>query len=132
LNYSGFFSELLGVSVDSSKVDSDNGNNNGSSSIGASSECVIISPLSFTGKRRDVSLAIVAIGPEAATMEVSSTFQSNASIIKYRAAYDVSGTFEEGDVVLEPVRAGEYVTSVHTTKPSFFYMYTSRINNFNL
>jgi hypothetical protein len=65
-------------------------------------------------------------------MEVSSTFQSNASIIKYRAAYDVSGTFEEGDVVLEPVRAGEYVTSVHTTKPSFFYMYTSLINNFNL
>jgi hypothetical protein len=65
-------------------------------------------------------------------MEVSSTFQSDESIVKYRAKYDVSGTFDEGDVILEPVRAGEYVTSVHTAEPSFFYMYTSLINNFNL
>jgi hypothetical protein len=32
--------------------------------------------------------------------------------VAYRAKYDVSGTFDEGDVVLEPVGAGEFVTSV--------------------
>ncbi|KAK2382244.1 hypothetical protein QL285_069792 [Trifolium repens] len=49
LNYSGFFSELLGVPISSSEFDSGSSDNNSSSS-GASSDCVIISPSSFTGK----------------------------------------------------------------------------------
>jgi hypothetical protein len=53
-------------------------------------------------------------------MEVSSTFQSEASIASYRARYDVSGIFEEGDVIFDPVEAGEFVTSVHTTETPFF------------
>jgi hypothetical protein len=131
LNHSGYFSEILGVPVSSSEFDSGSGDSSSSNS-GASRDCIIISPSSFTGKRREVSLAIVAVGQEVATMEVSSTFQSEASIASYRAKYDVSGTCEEGDVILEPVRAGEFVTSVNTAEPPFFYMYTNLINQFNL
>jgi hypothetical protein len=37
-----------------------------------------------------------------------------------------------GDVVLEPVGEGEFVTLVSVAEPSFFYMYTSLITQFNL
>jgi hypothetical protein len=65
-------------------------------------------------------------------MEVSSRFQTEAFIISYRAKYDVSGTGNEGDVVVEHVVEGEFVTSVNIQEPSFFYMYTSLITQFNL
>jgi hypothetical protein len=78
LNHRGYFSELLGLSISSSDLDSNSGDDNSSS--GNSSDCVIISPSSFTGKRRDESLVIVAVGPEVTTMEVSSTYQSEESI----------------------------------------------------
>jgi hypothetical protein len=121
----------LGVPVSPSELDSDSDDSNSSSS-GDSSDCVIISPSSFTGKRRDVSLAIVAIGSEATTMEVSSVFQSEASVAEFRELYDVSGNFDEDEVILEPVRAGEYVNSVHTTEPAFFYTYANFIRDFHL
>jgi hypothetical protein len=78
LNHRGYFSELLGLSISSSDLDSNSGDDNSSS--GNSSDCVTISPSSFTGKRRDESLVIVAVGPEVTTMEVSSTYQSEESI----------------------------------------------------
>jgi hypothetical protein len=65
-------------------------------------------------------------------MEVSSTYQSEASVAEFRELYDVSGNFEEEEVILEPVRAGEYVNSIHTTEPPFFYMYTNFIKDFHL
>jgi hypothetical protein len=50
LNYSIYFSELLGISISSSELESSSGDDNGSSSSGHSNDCVIISPSSFTGK----------------------------------------------------------------------------------
>jgi hypothetical protein len=113
LNYSGYFSEILGVSVDTSDFDSTSGDDNGSSGSGSSS-------------------AIVAIGSEVTTMEVSSIYQSAKSVAKFRGRHDVSGDFDEDEVVLEPVEAGEYVTFVHTSEPAFFYMYTNFIKDFHL
>jgi hypothetical protein len=53
-------------------------------------------------------------------------------IAEFRERYDVSGNFDEETVVLEPVGAGEHVTSIHTTEPTFFYMYTPFIRDFHL
>ncbi|KAK2384134.1 hypothetical protein QL285_071509 [Trifolium repens] len=64
LNYSGYFSEILGFPVDSSDFDSASGDDNESSGSGSSSDCVIVSPSSFTGKRSEESFAIVAVGSE--------------------------------------------------------------------
>jgi hypothetical protein len=126
LNHSEYFSKILGVPVSSSEFEGGSGDSSSSSS-GASSDYVIIFHSSFTGKRSEVSLAIVAVGSEVATMEVSSRFQTEAGVISYRAKYDVSGTGDEGDVVIELVGEGEFVTSVNIREPSFFYMYTSLI-----
>jgi hypothetical protein len=132
LNHRGYFSELLGLSISSSEPDNNSGDDNGNSSSGNSSDCVIISPSSFTGKRRDESLAIVAVGSEVTTMEVSSTYQSEESIADFRELYDVSGDFNEDEVILELVGAGEYVTSIYTSEPAFFYMYTNFVKDFHL
>jgi hypothetical protein len=131
LNYSGYFSEMLGFPVDSSDFDSASGDDNGSSGSGSSSDCVIISPSSFIGKRSEGSFAIVAVGSEV-TMEVSSIYQSAESVARFREKHDVSGEFDEEEVILEPVEAGEYVTAVHNTEPAFFYMYTHFIKDFHL
>jgi hypothetical protein len=48
LNRSGYYSEAWGIHVNSSEIDSDS--DRSSSSSGASSDCVIISPSSFTRK----------------------------------------------------------------------------------
>jgi hypothetical protein len=65
-------------------------------------------------------------------MEISSMYDSAESVVELRVKYDVSRDFEEENVVLEPVVAGEYVTSVHTANPPFFYMYTHFIKDFHL
>jgi hypothetical protein len=92
----------------------------------------IVAMLSFTGKRRDESLAIVAVGSEVTTIEVSSTYRSEESIADFRKLLDVSGDFDEENVVPEPVEDGEFVTSVHTIEPAFFYLYTNFIRDFHL
>ena len=53
LNYSGYFSELMGIPISPSELESSSGDDSDSNSSGHSSDCVIISPSSFTGKRRD-------------------------------------------------------------------------------
>jgi hypothetical protein len=63
LNHQGYFSEILGFPL-SSDLDSDSGDAVSNNSSGNSSDCVIISSSSFTGKRRDESLAFVAVGTE--------------------------------------------------------------------
>jgi hypothetical protein len=130
LNCSGYYSEIWGVPVNSSEVDTNS--DDSSSSSGASSDCVIISPSSFIGKRREVSLAIVIVGSETTTMEVSSMFLTEESIISFRVKYDVFGTGNEGDVMVEPVGEGEFVTTVSVNEPSLFYMYANLITQFHL
>ncbi|KAK2423615.1 hypothetical protein QL285_034061 [Trifolium repens] len=90
-NYSGYFSEVLGESISPGELESSSGDDSSGSSSGHSSDCVIISPSSFTGKRRDESLALVAVGSEVMAMEVSSTYQSVEGVAKYRGLYDVLG-----------------------------------------
>jgi hypothetical protein len=128
LNYSGYFTELLGVPITHSDLESSSGDDSSS----GSSSCVIISPSSFTGKRRDESLALVAVGSEVATMNVYSSYDSAERVAKFREKFDVSGDFEEDDVVLEPVGEGEYVTGVPSSGPTSFYMYTKFIEDFHL
>jgi hypothetical protein len=65
-------------------------------------------------------------------MEVSSIYRSAESVASFREKHDVSGEFDEEEVILEPVEAGEYVTAVHNTEPAFFYMYTHFIKDFHL
>jgi hypothetical protein len=57
-------------------------------------------------------------------MEVSSTYQSVDSVAEYRGKFDVSGTFNENDVILEPVEEGEYVLGVPRSEHISFYMHT--------
>ncbi|WJX77800.1 hypothetical protein P8452_61074 [Trifolium repens] len=72
---SGYFAEVMGESFNRGELEGgigdDSSDSSSDSSSGNSSDCVIISPSSFTGKRRDESLAIVAVGPEAMAMEKS-------------------------------------------------------------
>jgi hypothetical protein len=65
-------------------------------------------------------------------MKVSSMYDSAESVAGFRVKYDVSGDFDEDDVVFEPVVADEYVTSVPAADPLFFYMYTHFIKDFHL
>jgi hypothetical protein len=51
-------------------------------------------------------------------------------VAKYRGLYDVSRTFDENDVILEPVEGGEDVTGVPSSEPTSFYMYTRFIEDF--
>ncbi|WJX77404.1 hypothetical protein P8452_60719 [Trifolium repens] len=129
-NYNGYFHEVLGENFSSGETESSDSDD--SSSSGRSSDCVIISPSSFTGKRRDESLALVVVGFEVAIMDVSSTYHSAESVAELRVKYDVSGDFEEDKVVLEPVGEGEYVTDVPRSGPTSFYMYTKFIKDFHL
>jgi hypothetical protein len=64
--------------------------------------------------------------------DVFGTYQSAEGVAKYRGLYDVSGTFDENDVILEPVEEGEYVTGVPSSEPTSFYMYTRFIEDFHL
>ncbi|KAK2415666.1 hypothetical protein QL285_038128 [Trifolium repens] len=128
-DYSGYFSEVLGESFN---VEGDSSDSDSDSSSGNSSDCVIISPSSFTGKQRDESLAIVAVGPETMAREVSSMYQDVESVEVFRKKFDVSGTFNEEDVVLEPVEEDEYVVDVPRSDLVTFFMYTKFIEHFHL
>jgi hypothetical protein len=136
LNRSGYYSEIWGFPVNSSEIDTDNddssSSSSSSSSSGASSDCVIISPSSFTGKQREVSLAIVAVRSETTTMEVSSRFLTEESVAFFMVKYDLSSTGDESDVVAEPVGEDEYVTTINVNEPHFFHMYSNLIHRFNL
>jgi hypothetical protein len=131
-NYSGYFAEAMGDSFSPRELEGSSGDDSSDSSSGNSSDCVIISPSSFTGKQRDELFAIVAVGPEAMAMEVSSIYQSVESVEEYRKRFDVSGTFDEKDVILEPVEEGEYVLGVPRSEHVTFYMYTKFIEDFHL
>ncbi|KAK2455241.1 hypothetical protein QL285_002715 [Trifolium repens] len=132
VNYSGYFSEVIGEPISPGELESSSGDDSSTSSSGHSSDCMIISPSSFTGKRRDESLALVAVGSEVMAMEVSSVYQSVESVAKFREKFDVSGTFDEDDVVLEPVEGGEPMLGVPRSEPTSFYMYTRFIEDFHL
>ncbi|KAK2449129.1 hypothetical protein QL285_008355 [Trifolium repens] len=131
-NYSGYFAEALGESFSPRELEGSSSDDSNDSSSRNSSNCVIISPSSFTGKRRDESLAIVDVGPGVMAMEVSSTYQSIESVVEFREKFDVSGTFDEKDVILEPVEEGQYVLGVPRSEHVSFYMHTRLIEDLHL
>ncbi|KAK2443354.1 hypothetical protein QL285_014466 [Trifolium repens] len=132
INYSGYFSKVMGEPISPRELESSSGDDSSDSSSGNNSDCVIISPSSFIGKRRGESLALVAVGYEVMAMEVSSTYQSVESVAEYREKFDVSGTVNENDVILEPVEEGEYVLGVPRSEHISFYMHTRLIEDFHL
>ncbi|KAK2443242.1 hypothetical protein QL285_014363 [Trifolium repens] len=136
IDYCGYFAEVMGEPFTHGELEGgsggDSSDSSSDSSSGNNSDCVIISPSSFTGKRRDESLAIVAVGPEATTMEISSIYQDVESVEAYREKFDVSGTFDEKDFVFEPVKEGEYVIDVPRSDHVTFFMYTKFIEDFHL
>ncbi|WJX66031.1 hypothetical protein P8452_50626 [Trifolium repens] len=135
-DYSGYFSEVMGESFNVGELEGgiggDSSDSNSDSSSGNSSDCVIISPSSFTGKLRDESLAIIDVGSEAMAMEVSSIYRDLEIVEAYRKKFDISGTFNEKDVVFEPVEEGEYVVEAPRSDLVTFFMYTKFIDDFHL
>jgi hypothetical protein len=65
-------------------------------------------------------------------MEVSSIYQDVESVEAYREKFDVSGTFNEKDIIFEPVEEGEYVLDVPRSDSVTFFMYTKFIEDFHL
>ncbi|MCI19832.1 hypothetical protein A2U01_0040992, partial [Trifolium medium] len=65
-------------------------------------------------------------------MEVSSKFTTAESVESFRKAVMLSGSGDESDVVTEPVSESEFVTTVNTAEPHYFYMYTALIPVLNL
>ncbi|MCI55934.1 hypothetical protein A2U01_0077185, partial [Trifolium medium] len=49
------------------------------------------------------------------------------SVESFRKAVMLSGLGDESGVVTEPVGEGEFVTTVNTADPHYFYMYTALI-----
>jgi hypothetical protein len=82
-NYSGYFSEVMGEPISPRELEGSSGDDSSDSSSEHSSDCMIISPSSFTRKRRDESLALVAVGFEVMAMEVSSSYQSIESVASF-------------------------------------------------
>jgi hypothetical protein len=65
-------------------------------------------------------------------MEVSSIYRDLESVEAYRKKFDISGTFNEMDVVFEPVEEGEYVVEAPRSDLVTFFMYTKFIDDFHL
>ncbi|MCI38089.1 hypothetical protein A2U01_0059317, partial [Trifolium medium] len=93
------------------------------SSSGTSSDCVIISPSSFTGKQKATSRSLVVLDLAIMTMEVSSKFTTPESVACFRGAVKLSSSKDESGVITEPIAGGEFVTTVNTNEPHYFYMY---------
>ncbi|MCI03302.1 hypothetical protein A2U01_0024339, partial [Trifolium medium] len=76
------------------------------------------------------SLAVVDFG--IMSMEVNSKFNTPDIVACFRKAIKLSGSQSEDHIITESVRLGEFVTTVNTKEPHYFYMYTSVIQLLNL
>ncbi|KAK2416528.1 hypothetical protein QL285_038917 [Trifolium repens] len=123
IDYDGYFKSLLNAPLSYSDLDSVKSSD---------SDCVIISPSSFTGKRRDTTLAVFVAQSVPETMDDSSKYQTLESVLAFRRKTILFGTNVESDVVTEPVGEDEVVTDVNIQLPHFFYMYTAVIKTFNI
>ncbi|MCI00895.1 hypothetical protein A2U01_0021919, partial [Trifolium medium] len=131
LNRRDYYSELWGFPVSSSNSEG-SGDSDSDSSSGASSDCVIISPSSFTGKQGSSSRSLAIVEFDIMSMEVSSKFTSSEIVTCFREAVKLSGSNNEDHIVTEPVRLDEFVTEVKSEEPHHFYMYTSVLQVLNI
>ncbi|GAU25509.1 hypothetical protein TSUD_279940 [Trifolium subterraneum] len=65
-------------------------------------------------------------------MEVSSRFTSHEFVSTFRKVIKVSGARDENRVMVDPAIVDEYVTTVNTQEPHYFYMYTHVLQTLNL
>ncbi|MCH80224.1 hypothetical protein A2U01_0000989 [Trifolium medium] len=128
LNSSGYYYEIWGFPVSSS----DNFDSDSDSSSGSSSDCVIISPSSFIGKQKNMCRSLVVADLAFTTMEVRSKFTTTEIVELFRKAINLSGSDDESGVITEPVGENEFVTTVNTQPPHYFYMYTNLIQALNI
>ncbi|CAJ2653064.1 unnamed protein product [Trifolium pratense] len=123
LNSRGFYSELWGFDVGSSSSDSDS-----SSDSGNDSDCVIISPSSFTGKRKNPCRDLVVADYTPVTMEVPSKYTNVEMVKSFRKAVKLSDSPPREDLIItEPVKEGEFVFFKNDNPPHYFYLYTGVI-----
>ncbi|MCH97779.1 hypothetical protein A2U01_0018775, partial [Trifolium medium] len=100
LNRQGYYSEMWGFHVSSSNsVESSDSD----SSSGASSDCVIISPSSFTGKQGSSSRSLAVVETAIMSMEVNSKFNTPEIVACFREAVKLSGSNSEDHIITEPV-----------------------------
>ncbi|MCI51860.1 hypothetical protein A2U01_0073104, partial [Trifolium medium] len=95
LNRSGYYSEIWGFPVSSSS-DSDSDSD---SSSGSSSDCVMISPSSFTGKRTNTCRSLIVADLTFTTMEIRSKFTTTEVVECFRKAIKLSGSDDESGVI---------------------------------
>ncbi|MCH85769.1 hypothetical protein A2U01_0006619, partial [Trifolium medium] len=121
VNYDEYFSEVLGFSMNPSDSDTESEH---------SSDCLIISPSSFS--RKEVAARCQILALNSGEMNYSSKYTTSMSVQLFRERIKVSGTGNEDDVTIDPVGEGEVVTSGSDLDPPFFYMYSHVIEILNL
>ncbi|CAJ2679794.1 unnamed protein product [Trifolium pratense] len=127
LNRRGFYSELWGFDVGSSNSDDDSDSDSSNDS-----DCVIISPSSITGKRKNPCRDLVVAGYTPVTMEVSSKYTSMEMVRSFRKTVKLSDPSHEESIITEPVSENEFVTTRNDTPPAYFYLYTNVIQPLNI
>ncbi|PNX66926.1 hypothetical protein L195_g063282, partial [Trifolium pratense] len=58
-------------------------------------------------------------------MDVPSKYTNDAMVRSFRKAVKLSDSQLEEQIISEPVREDEFATTVNTTQPDYFYIYTS-------
>ncbi|MCH83918.1 hypothetical protein A2U01_0004747, partial [Trifolium medium] len=91
----------------------------------------LMATLIAAGKRENPCRALVVAEPPV-TMDVSSKYTSEDMVKSYRKAVKLSCSECEELIISEPVREGEFVTTVNTTPPDYFYIYTNVIQALNI
>ncbi|MCI15089.1 hypothetical protein A2U01_0036224, partial [Trifolium medium] len=115
-NYAGYFSECWGFEVAPSDLDSDTSSED-------DSDCVEIPASSFVRKNPNRLALVIADGVStiSTSMEISSKFTSSELIVEFRKAFRLSDQDDETFLITEPVEEGEFVTTVNTHEPHYFY-----------
>ncbi|MCH81039.1 hypothetical protein A2U01_0001817 [Trifolium medium] len=125
LNKKGYYSEIFGVPMTSSDVES---------SVGSDGEvninCTITVGSSFTRKE----LTVYQPRPTGSTNEMNtlSRYTSEDSVAAFRSTVSLSFNKNEEEITLEPVGENEIVTTVGEVEPHYFYMYGAVIHTFNI
>ncbi|MCH79513.1 hypothetical protein A2U01_0000263 [Trifolium medium] len=128
LNKRGFYTELFGTPVSSSGSESSEESDSDSS---GDNDCYIIPRSSFTGKNL-VPFNPVVFEDLTSKMETSSKFTSADSVRCFREVNKLYSDDDENQVIVDPVREGELITTVNGEAPHYFYMYGDIIRSFNM
>ncbi|GAU35621.1 hypothetical protein TSUD_30380 [Trifolium subterraneum] len=129
LNERGYISELLGFLVSSS--DEEDNIESDSDSSSRSSDCVIISRSSFTGKML-VKYQPVVLEEFAGGMETLLKYNSVGSVRCFSEVVKLYNGGDDAEVIEHHVGEGELIIMVNIVDPHYFYMYGTIIQTFNV